>query len=119
MLLPLLPHTAAAFPGILTGRLPHLYLSRPAQRSLAFRPACSLDRQAIRFTRGFDGFVTSSVAPIATGWSDPLPGGILTHWKSPPFHGAQLPDSMPPTLWKGLQMCIPSPSMSDCRMALS
>jgi hypothetical protein len=45
--------------------------------------------EAIRFTRGFDGFVTSSAAPIATGWSDPSPGGILTRWKSPPFHGAQ------------------------------
>ncbi len=25
---------------------------------------------------GFDGFVTSTTAPIATGWSDQLPGGI-------------------------------------------
>jgi hypothetical protein len=25
---------------------------------------------------GFDGFVTSTAAPIATGWSDQLPGGI-------------------------------------------
>ncbi len=76
VLLSPLPHTTAAFPGKLTGRLPHQYLSRPAQRSLAFRPACSLDRQAIRFIRGFDGFVTYSAAPIATGWSDPLPGGF-------------------------------------------
>ena len=27
---------------------------------------------------GSDGFVTSAAAPIATGWSDPLPGGIRT-----------------------------------------
>jgi len=26
------------------------------------------------FLEGFDGFVTSTVAPIATGWSDPLAG---------------------------------------------
>ena len=29
--------------------------------------------------RGFDGFVASTVAPIATGWSDQLPGGTCTH----------------------------------------
>jgi hypothetical protein len=27
---------------------------------------------------GFDGFVTSAAAPIATGWSDQLPGGNRT-----------------------------------------
>jgi len=26
-------------------------------------------------------------APIATGWSDQLPGGNCTHWKAAPFHG--------------------------------
>ena len=26
------------------------------------------------FLGGFDGFVTSTIAPIATGWSDPLAG---------------------------------------------
>jgi len=31
------------------------------------------------YTEGFDGFVTSTAASIATGWSDQLPGGILTH----------------------------------------
>ena len=31
------------------------------------------------YTRGFDGFVASTAAPIATGWSDQLPGGIRTH----------------------------------------
>jgi hypothetical protein len=40
----LLPLPAAAFPEKLTGRLPQLGLSRPAQRSLVFRPASSLDR---------------------------------------------------------------------------
>ena len=45
--------------------------------------------KAIRYIKGFDGFVTSSTAPTATGWSDPMPGGIRTHWKSPALHGAQ------------------------------
>ena len=31
--------------------------------------------EAARFLEGFDGFVTSSAAPRATGWSDQLPGG--------------------------------------------
>ena len=42
--LSLLPQTAAAFPEILPGQLPRFGLSRPAQRSLTFRPACSLNR---------------------------------------------------------------------------
>jgi hypothetical protein len=42
--LSLLPHATAAFPEILPGRLSRIGLSRPAQRSLTFRPACSLDR---------------------------------------------------------------------------
>jgi len=41
--------------------------------------------KAIRYIKGFDGFVTSSVAPTASGWSDPSPGGICTHWKPPAF----------------------------------
>jgi len=52
-------------------------------------------RCGIRCTRGFDGFVTSSAAPTATGWSDPSPGGNLTRCKSPPFHGAQYFDHTP------------------------
>ena len=35
--------------------------------------------EATRCIEGFDSFVTSTTAPIATGWSDQLPGGILTH----------------------------------------
>jgi hypothetical protein len=31
---------------------------------------------AILSIEGFDGFVTSTAAPIATGWSDQLPDGI-------------------------------------------
>jgi len=29
-----------------------------------------------------------SIVPIATGWSDQLPGGIRTHRKPPSLHGA-------------------------------
>jgi hypothetical protein len=44
--------------------------------------------KATPYTGGSDGFVSSTTAPVATGWSDQLPGGIRTHWKSPPLHGA-------------------------------
>ena len=38
---------------------------------------------------GSDGFVTSTAAPIASGWSDQTwPGGTRTHWDAVPYHGA-------------------------------
>jgi hypothetical protein len=40
------------------------------------------------YTEGFSRFVTSTAAPITTGWSDSLPGGIRTHEKTVPLHGA-------------------------------
>jgi hypothetical protein len=45
--------------------------------------------KATLYTGGSDGFVSSTTAPIATGRSNQLPGGIRTHWKSPPLHGAR------------------------------
>ncbi len=44
-------------------------------------PACMIARPptAALYTEGFGRFVTSTTAPIATGWSDQLPGGNLTH----------------------------------------
>ena len=52
--------------------------------------ACLLAKSPIATlcTEGFDGFVTSTAAPIATGRSDQLPGGTLTRKISVPFHGA-------------------------------
>ncbi|MDB5923930.1 MAG: hypothetical protein JWN13_2866, partial [Betaproteobacteria bacterium] len=41
-----------------------------------------------RLTEGFNHFVASIVAPVASGWSG-LPGGACTHWKAPPYHGAR------------------------------
>jgi hypothetical protein len=43
---------------------------------------------SIGIPEGFNHFVSSIVAPVASGWSG-LPGGILTHWKAPPYHGAR------------------------------
>jgi hypothetical protein len=38
--------------------------------------ACMLAEspRATLYTRGFSSFVTSTAAPIATGWSEPVPG---------------------------------------------
>jgi hypothetical protein len=42
---------------------------------------------ATLYTGGFGGFVASTAAPIATGRSEQLPGGILTRRGPAPFHG--------------------------------
>jgi hypothetical protein len=49
---------------------PTLEVSRSAQRSLAFGPACSRGRLATLSIEGFGSFVTSATAPIATCWSN-------------------------------------------------
>ena len=41
--------------------------------------------KAIRYIRGFSRFVTSTTAPIATGWSDPVPGRDLHPLKNNAF----------------------------------
>src|SRR6516164_8029561 len=50
--------------------------------------ACTLAQSPIRdpLIEGFSHFVTSMIAPIASGWSE-SPGGPCTHWKAPPCHG--------------------------------
>ena len=64
-----LPHPIA-------GSAPTLPVSRPARRSLALRPACSRNRLTVLSIRGFGSFVTSTTAPIATGWSESCRVGI-------------------------------------------
>lgn len=56
--------------------------------SLSFRPACSRDRLAVLYIEGSNGFVTSTIAPITSGWSDELPGGAFTRWNTNTFPGA-------------------------------
>ena len=79
------------FPVPSGGGLPHsdarsahtLVVTRPAQRSLAIT-ACRLAESPKRpvCLEGSDGFVTSTAAPIATGWSDPVAGWELHPLKS-------------------------------------
>ena len=78
----------SAFPGIGAGSACASTFSRPAQRSLALRPAHSRGHQFVtRFTRGFNHFVTSIVAPVDSGWSD-CRVGLSPTGKAPPYHGA-------------------------------
>ena len=53
-----------------------LVFSRLAQRSLTLRPAGSPGRLATLCIEGSGGFVTSTTAPIATGWSESCQAGL-------------------------------------------
>jgi hypothetical protein len=74
-----LAQETAAFPEIQAGRLPHCpfrgLLSVQSRSGLHARQTTYM----VLYTEGFDGFVTSTAAPIATGWNDQLPGGSFTH----------------------------------------
>src|ERR1019366_5025188 len=50
---------------------------------------------ATLYPGGSGGFVASTAAPIATGWSDPVPGRVYLPLWTNAFHGALLtPDSV-------------------------
>ena len=75
----------AAFPQPMRGRRPHLSFRGLldvhacyglSARRVAMRPVC---------LEGSDGFVTSTAAPIATGWSDPVAGWELHPLKTNTF----------------------------------
>ena len=69
--------TTAAFPEIMTGRLPHLW-SFEACSAFTHVTACLLAKspEATLSVEGFDDFVTSIVAPTATGWNDSCRAGF-------------------------------------------
>ncbi len=54
----------------------------------------------ILFTKDSGGFVASVAALIATGWSDPLPGGFQLPLKNNAFHGVR--DFFRHGLWRPL-----------------
>ncbi len=70
---------SAAFPIPLLGRLPH----HPFRGLLGVHSRYGLPARGVAETtlsiEGFDSIVTSTAAPIATGWNDELPGGNCTH----------------------------------------
>jgi len=59
--------------------------------AFTFVTACMLAKspKATLYTRGFSGFVTFTTAPIATGWSEPVPGRDSPRCRPAPFHGAR------------------------------
>jgi hypothetical protein len=67
----LLIHPAvSAFPDMALGSACASSFSRLARRSLALRPAHSRCHLFVtRITEGFNRFVTSTIAPVASGWS--------------------------------------------------
>jgi hypothetical protein len=81
---------ASGLPRVTVRSAPAIIFSRTAQRSLTLRPARSPSRHATLYTESSDRFVTSATAPIATGWSEPVPGRELHPLKSSAFHGALL-----------------------------
>jgi hypothetical protein len=71
------PLTRIGLPLFCGRSAPALAFSRPAQRSLSLRPACSPGLHETLCTRGFSGFIASTTAPIVTGRNDPVPGWDL------------------------------------------
>ncbi len=54
-------------------------VSGPAPRSLRLRPArIAIGAKATLYTKGSDGFITSTAASVATGRSEPVPGWDLS-----------------------------------------
>jgi hypothetical protein len=52
-----------------------------------------------RFTEGFNRFVTSTIAPVASGWSG-CRAGLAPAGKAPPLHGARQEESfIAATIW--------------------
>ena len=70
--------TAVSLPRIVGGSASALSVSRPAQRSLALRPACSLNRPlAILLHRSASVHsLPPCTAPTASGWSDSCRAGF-------------------------------------------
>jgi hypothetical protein len=75
----------STFPDNVVGSACTPSFSRPAQRSLALRPAHSRRHLYVTcYTEGFSHFVTSMTAPVASGWSD------LAGWGLHPLESAAL-----------------------------
>jgi len=79
----------SAFPDMAVRSACATSFSRLAQRSITLRPAHSRCHQFVTpFTGGFNHFVTSTVAPVASGWSG-CRVGLAPTGKAPPYHGAR------------------------------
>jgi hypothetical protein len=60
-----------------------------------------------RFTEGFNRFVTSTIAPVASGWSG-CRVGLSPTGKAPPLHGARHKESLAGIgVWTGKPAVLP------------
>ena len=75
----------SAFPERVVGSACASSFSRPAQRSLSLRPAHSRCHDTL--IEGFSHFVALHDCSDCFRL-ERLPGGVRTHWKAPPCHGA-------------------------------
>ena len=88
---------AAAFPKLGLGRRPHWTFRGLLNVHWRLRPVGSLHRLKRHIClEGSDGFVSSTVAPIATGWSDPVAGWELHPLKTNTLHGSRRTSAMSP-----------------------
>src|SRR5205085_11113955 len=83
-----LPSTSA-FPRFAAGRLLH----HPFRGLHSVHHRYGLQTRQVTnvtlYTRGFSSFVTSTTAPIASGWSEPVPRRDYPRCGPAPFHGAR------------------------------
>ena len=77
--------TVVGLPLIRDRSAPALPVSGPAQRSLRYSLHARGVAIATLYIEGFSGFVTSTAASIATGWSEPVPGRDLHPLKATTF----------------------------------
>jgi hypothetical protein len=83
-----LPSTSA-FPRFAAGRLlHHPFRGLHSVHDCYGLPTCQV-AYATLYTRGFSSFVASTTAPMATGWSEPVPGRDCPRCGPAPFHGAR------------------------------
>jgi hypothetical protein len=67
------------------GSAPALRFSRPAQRSLTLRPACSPSRLATLCTEGFSSFVPPPLLRLLPSGANQFPGGFHSRCGPSPF----------------------------------
>jgi hypothetical protein len=81
--------SASAFPRFAAGQLLHHPFRGLHSVHICYGLQTCQVAKATLYTRGFSSFVTSTTAPIATGWSEQFPGGTFTRCEPAPFHGAR------------------------------
>jgi hypothetical protein len=80
--------SSSAFPTLQLGRLLHYIFQACSAFTRVTTCRLAESPYATVYTGGSGGFVISTAAPIATGWSDPVPGRVYLPLGFSAFHGA-------------------------------